>query len=118
MDYLHKKKTKNIGLLFLSIFLWLHAVLQTEINTYVIFVWVVAFGIMAWSNSLFLAIVTLLSVIGIYSSSELIKYIAIGSFATILFIGVVLIVGGPKRADSGYSDSSYITGEEGGDGGE
>ncbi len=118
MNHLHKEEKKNIYIFFLSTFLWVYSILQADIDIYVIVVWIIAFTMMAL-NSLFLASVLCISVIGVHISSDVISFIALGAFSGALMIGSVWIISGAgasKKSISGNLDSGNVVGYYGGDG--
>ena len=111
MSYLRKRHLagKNMGFLLLNIFLWMYVVLQEHMSLYVAVVMTITFILMARYNSKLLATLTLLSVLGIFYLPEAFKYLAIGMFSGVLFIGMILIVGGPKRTVTIGYGSGYIS---------
>ena len=117
MEYLHKKRKKNIYLFFLSAFLWVHSILQPDITIYVLVIRVIAFAMMS-VNSLLLASILCISTIGIHMSADLVSFVSIGVFSGALLVGSVWMIGGSgesKGDTSGNLDASNVMGYYGGD---
>jgi len=118
MSYLQNRHItgKNIGSLLLTIFLWLYAVLQEHMTLSTAIVITIAFILMAKQNSKLLATLTLISLIGVFYLHVEYRDIALGVFASVLFIGTVIIVGAPKRTVHSYAMGHSVDSCDGGGG--